>query len=192
MKTTTITIGTGVYFVKVELKRQIPNVLPIQGKRIKVWYQGVKIQCNNCYGYHKKETKVNCQEKSFNKFKEDFMGNNPNIPLEMCSSKKRKLEFKPECGDTDLYSFLDELEDEENDVEQKTETEKQKEKQDKQDEEMDATDYTNEDILRLLDEPCNLSTDEKEWLMSQGCETEEEVFTKCRELLKRRDNGKIV
>ena len=59
---------------------------------------------------------------------------------------------------------------------------------------MDAgvTEYTNEDILRLLDEPCNLSTDEKEWLMSQGCETEEEVFTKCRELLKRRDNGKIV
>ena len=53
------------------------------------------------------------------------------------------------------------------------------------------TDYTNDDILRLLDEPCNPSTNEKEWLMNQGCETEEEVFTKCRDLLKRRDNRKI-
>ena len=36
-------------------------------------------------------------------------------------------------------------------------------------------DYANEDIIRLLDEPSDLSIDEKEWLRNQGCETEEEV-----------------
>ena len=43
-------VGTGTYLVQVRLKRRIPNVIPMQGKKIRIWYPGVKPQC----GYHKK------------------------------------------------------------------------------------------------------------------------------------------
>ena len=65
-----VTMGTGVYLVQARLDRLIPNVLPIQQKKVKVWYQGVKRQCNCCYGYHKKETV--CLEKSFDEYTREF------------------------------------------------------------------------------------------------------------------------
>ena len=46
--------------------------------------------------------------------------------------------------------------------------------------------YTNNDIIKLLEDPSNLSAEEKGWLMDQNCETEEEVLNKCRELLQAR------
>ena len=41
-------------------------------------------------------------------------------------------------------------------------------------------------IMRLLEDPCNLSAEEKSCLMDQNCETEEEALTKSRELLQAR------
>ena len=46
-------VGTGSYTVKVKLRRLIPNVIPMQGLKVKCSYQGVKKQCSNCYDYHK-------------------------------------------------------------------------------------------------------------------------------------------
>ena len=56
-----IQVGTGTYLSRVSLKRRIPNVVPMQGKKIRIWYQGVKIQCRTCYGHHKRD--VNCENK---------------------------------------------------------------------------------------------------------------------------------
>ena len=80
-----VTMGTGVYLVQARLDRLIPNVLPIQQKKVKVWYQGVKRQCNCCYGYHKKETV--CLEKSFDEYTREFNENNANILAKMFESK---------------------------------------------------------------------------------------------------------
>ena len=76
-----VTMGTGVYLVQARLNRLVPNVLPIQGKKIKVWYKGVKRQCSLCYGYHKRETA--CLKKSFDEYAADFKVNNPNIPAKL-------------------------------------------------------------------------------------------------------------
>ena len=49
--------------------------------------------------------------------------------------------------------------------------------------EEEEEEYTNNDNLKLLEDPSNLSAEEKGWLMDQNCETEENVLYKCRELL---------
>ena len=168
-----VTMGTGVYLVQARLNRLVPNVLPIQGKKIKVWYKGVKRQCSLCYGYHKRETA--CLKKSFDEYAADFKVNNPNIPAKMLSIKvecQAEQDMQLESGCRDEYAFLDESEDKH--------VEKEAEKK--------TTEYKNEDIIKLLEDPCDLSTDEKNWLTGQCCETEEEVLTKCRELLKCRGN----
>jgi hypothetical protein len=48
----------GTYMVKVNLASQIPNVLPIQGKYIRISYPGIEIQCKDFYAYHKKRYAV--------------------------------------------------------------------------------------------------------------------------------------
>ena len=256
----TVLVGTGTYIVQVRLKRRIPNVLPMQGKRIRIWYHGVKYQCPACYGYHKNEQR--CDKKlSFESYTTELKKNNPDLPNQMfsleeeenyCNNKNEDIgedgnfngggidnnnnsnnnnnnnsnnnnnnnnnndninndnerHEEGKLENEDEYSFLDTSQ--ENIIEKvffKQETQAEPDKKDEQDQqdEQDRQDeqdkfytitgeivYTNDDIHRLLDEPCNLSVEEKNWLMNQCCETEEEVFTKCRELLKRRANRKTI
>ena len=81
-------VGTGSYTLKVKLNRLIPNVLPMQGLKIKCSYQGVKKQCSNCYGYHRLEGKnlskqFSCEKTTFEEYKEKFKADNSGIPLTM-------------------------------------------------------------------------------------------------------------
>ena len=83
-------VGTGSYTLKVRLNRLIPNVLPMQGLKIKCSYQGVKKQCSNCYGYHKpggKNSNSNklfrCKKTTFEEYIEIFKVDNPGVPPRM-------------------------------------------------------------------------------------------------------------
>ena len=108
---------------------------------------------------------------------------------ETAESSESQNESEPENGDTDIYSFLEDLQEEEIGISNNTignnntngtmgfSKEKGKE-------------YTNKDIIRILEDPNNLSTEEKSWLMDQNCETEEEVLIKSRELLQARNKEK--
>jgi hypothetical protein len=42
----------GIYSVKMKLKREIPQLLPMCGKRIKVYYKGIDKLCTKCFGKH--------------------------------------------------------------------------------------------------------------------------------------------
>ena len=48
-------IGNGTYVVKMKLSRDIPNWMPMYGRKICLEYPGSKRQCNNCYGAHAKK-----------------------------------------------------------------------------------------------------------------------------------------
>ena len=79
-------IGTGSYTVKVRLRKSVPNILPIQGLKVKFNYNGVKKQCPNCYEYHvvKREKKAKtktftCEHRSYDQYVELFKENNPLI-----------------------------------------------------------------------------------------------------------------
>jgi hypothetical protein len=52
---------TGVYSVQMLIKKPIPQFLPMDGKRIKVYHRGIKRICQNCFcsGHYR----VNCSQK---------------------------------------------------------------------------------------------------------------------------------
>ena len=58
----------------------------------------------------------------------------------------------------------------------------------KQETEKETIIHSNEDIISLLEDPKNISESEKSWALAQNCETEEEVITKCKEMLKARND----
>ena len=53
-------MGNGTYIVKMKLIKPIPQFLPISGKKVRIFYNGIKRECTNCYGYHAKQ---NCSNK---------------------------------------------------------------------------------------------------------------------------------
>ena len=46
---------SGIYSVKIKLAKDIPQLLPIMGRRIKIQYKGVRRMCTNCFGQHPKQ-----------------------------------------------------------------------------------------------------------------------------------------
>jgi hypothetical protein len=45
----------GTYSVKMKLTNEIPQLLPMHGKRVKIYYEGIDKLCFNCFGkYHRK------------------------------------------------------------------------------------------------------------------------------------------
>ncbi len=66
---------TGTYSVNIKLYRKIPQLLPIMGKRVRIYYPGIQKLCPNCYGPHPKRT---CHSKRIQwknyvrKFMDDF------------------------------------------------------------------------------------------------------------------------
>ena len=73
---------TGIYSVKIKLSRDIPQILPILGKRIKIHYKGIQKLCLNCFGPHPKRV---CQSKKteWKEYITKFMFENANIPREL-------------------------------------------------------------------------------------------------------------
>ena len=43
-------IGNGTFSIKMRLKRDIPQLLPMWGKRIRIYHRGVQKLCSNCFG----------------------------------------------------------------------------------------------------------------------------------------------
>ena len=73
---------TGIYSVTIRLGRDIPQILPIMGRRIKVHYRGIQKLCPNCFGPHPKQV---CQSRRilWRDYVVDFKKANPNIPEDL-------------------------------------------------------------------------------------------------------------
>ena len=55
---------TGTYVAKVRLWMDIPELVPIEGRRIRVSYPGVRVLCTKCFGKHHK-TKCESRKRQF-------------------------------------------------------------------------------------------------------------------------------
>ena len=51
--------ATGIYSVKVKLNYNIPQLLPMDGRRVKIYYRGIQKLCTKCFGGHLSR---NCSE----------------------------------------------------------------------------------------------------------------------------------
>ena len=70
-----IELGSGDYWVTMELSDKIPQFLPMYGKKVEVYYRGMDQLCLNCYeGGHKR---VDCDndKKEWMDYVVDFIGN---------------------------------------------------------------------------------------------------------------------
>ena len=74
-------VGSGTYSIKMRLKKEIPQLIPMWGKRIRIYYRGVTKLCANCFGTHARK---NCRSEkvSWIQYVLRFMENNPEIPPE--------------------------------------------------------------------------------------------------------------
>lgn len=75
-------VGNGTYLVTMKLKKDMPNWVPMYGRRVRLEYKGIRKQCNNCYGKHIKKycksDKVKMEE-----FAEIFKTQFPEIPEDL-------------------------------------------------------------------------------------------------------------
>jgi hypothetical protein len=74
-------VGNGIYSVQMKLKREMPQLIPMHGKRIRLYYRGIIKRCTNCFGIHQRK---NCKEEKvpWIKYVEQFISNYPEIPKE--------------------------------------------------------------------------------------------------------------
>ena len=74
--------GDGTYTIKMRIDKQIPQFLPMHGKKVKIEHRSIQIICTNCYGKHPR--KVCKSEKiSWMDYVEKFMKANQDISNDM-------------------------------------------------------------------------------------------------------------
>jgi len=74
-------VGNGIYSVQMKLTRDMPQLIPMHGKRIRLYYRGIIKRCTNCFGTHQRK---NCKEEKvpWIKYVEHFISKYPEIPKE--------------------------------------------------------------------------------------------------------------
>ena len=73
---------TGIYSVKMKMRCNIPQLLPIHGRRIKIYYRNINKLCTACFGHHNRR---DCKEEKVKwiDYVEDFVNSNTHIDQEM-------------------------------------------------------------------------------------------------------------
>ena len=75
-------IGDGTYTIKMRLDRQIPQFLPMYGKKIKIEHRSIQVLCTNCYGKHTRKV-CKSEKVQWMDYVEKFMNENPDINNDM-------------------------------------------------------------------------------------------------------------
>ena len=74
--------GNGTFTVKMKLHTPIPQLLPMWGKRIRIYYRGIQKLCPRCFGNHPRK---NCrsEKRKWLEYVLDFMEHHSQIPEEL-------------------------------------------------------------------------------------------------------------
>ena len=85
---------TGNYTVRIRLEKDIPQLIPIHGKRIKINYPGVSRLCTKCFGKHQKNV---CQSRklSWPEYINKFMSTNPEIGVDLIERPRSVKNLAP-------------------------------------------------------------------------------------------------
>ena len=82
--------GTGIYSLKMKMDREIPQLLPMDGKRVKIFYRGIGKLCTNCFMPHNR-TQCKNEKVLWIKYVEEFMKAHENIPSNYYGSWSDKI-----------------------------------------------------------------------------------------------------
>ena len=73
---------TGNYSITMRLEKNIPQLLPMCGRRIKMYHSGIQKLCTNCFGPHKKQFCTSQEKVPWISYVKDFIEQNDDIPVE--------------------------------------------------------------------------------------------------------------
>ena len=75
-------VGNGTFSIKMRLNRDIPQLLPMWGKRVRVYHRGVQKLCSNCFGAHARR---NCRSEkvAWTRYVLNFMEKFPESPSKL-------------------------------------------------------------------------------------------------------------
>ena len=74
-------VGNGIYSVKMKLTRDMPQLIPMHGKKIRLYYRGIIKRCTNCFGRHQRKI-CEGEKVPWIKYVEQFIRSYPEIPRE--------------------------------------------------------------------------------------------------------------
>ena len=75
------TNATGIYSVKIKLANDIPQLLPMDGRRIKIYYRGIRKLCTSCFGKHFRKD-CNNEKVQWIDYVAQFVNDNPDFTKE--------------------------------------------------------------------------------------------------------------
>ena len=73
---------TGNYSVTMKLNSNIPQLLPMCGRRIKIYHAGIVKLCTQCFGPHRKQSCPTKEKIPWTNYLTKFVQDNPDIPPE--------------------------------------------------------------------------------------------------------------
>jgi hypothetical protein len=85
-KDTNLTGGnnrTGNYSIMMILEHKIPQLLPMNGRRVKIYHKGIEKLCTNCFDKHKKSECKAEKKKPWIDYVREFMTQHDYIPVEL-------------------------------------------------------------------------------------------------------------
>ena len=94
--------ATGIYSAKMKLRSNIPQLLPMDGRRVKIYYRNINKLCTSCFGAHHRR---NCKAEKVKwiDYVDDFINTNPQIDKEMygkwttiCERERKQKEINEE------------------------------------------------------------------------------------------------
>ena len=71
-------LGNGTYSIKMKLHKDIPQFLPMHGRKIRIYFKNMNKLCSNCYGCHSRRQCTN-ERTPWIVYVRDFMQRNPEI-----------------------------------------------------------------------------------------------------------------
>ena len=71
-------LGNGTYSLKMKLVKDIPQFLPMHGRKIRIYFKNMTKMCTNCYGCHTRRQCTN-ERVPWIVYVRDFMKSNPDI-----------------------------------------------------------------------------------------------------------------
>ena len=83
--------ATGIYSVKVKLARAIPQLVPIGGKRLKIYYRNIQKLCTKCFGEHYARNCTN-QRVPWVEYVKNFISTNTEIDKTLFGNLNQILE----------------------------------------------------------------------------------------------------
>jgi hypothetical protein len=100
-------LGNGIYSVRMKIAKDMPQFMPMHGKRVRLYYRGIVKRCTNCFQQHQRKFCKN-EKVPWSEYVARFAELFPNIPLDMYGKWKtmikdvglREIEEKSETEST--------------------------------------------------------------------------------------------